>query len=101
MEHQLMKKRLKIIQGSYYFQSNFEFCIVVLLRALDDMYDMFYFNVTLHHTYYLEVNQSRSYEDIKQAVLDEIRFKLSPLKTASRFASLVFFVTFCIMVLRY
>ena len=67
---------------------------------MNNVYDMFYFNVTLLHSYQLHVNQSSSYEDIKHAVIAEIRIKLEPLKTSSRFASVMFFVTFLIMIFR-
>lgn len=44
--------------------------------AMSDLYDMFYFNVTLDYHYSLSVNSSQTWDDVRESIQSEIESRL-------------------------
>ncbi|RUS84288.1 hypothetical protein EGW08_007932, partial [Elysia chlorotica] len=48
-----------------------------IVTKIQDVREMFYFNVSVNYRYVYTMNQSRPYSEIRQAILDEVAAKLS------------------------
>ena len=62
--------------------------------AIKNVYDMFYFNVTLDYHYNLTMQQSKTYEEVKRDINDEIESRLRPLYEAFAWANSFVFAMF-------
>lgn len=47
--------------------------VLEMVKVVDDVYEMMYVNVTLIYTYNLTMEQSRSTQDIRRAIMQEIK----------------------------
>lgn len=60
-------------------------CIVpAIYNAVKEVHTMFYFNVTITHTYQYNVTQSKSYSQVKDDILKDVKERLSSFTTAVR-----------------
>ena len=67
---------------------------------MQDIYDMFYFNVTLIYHYNLTMEQSRTFSEIREDIKEEVEERLSPLTKLVSFSNVILVFTLVWMLVK-